>query len=296
MKPLIHIQDPGKAAGFYDNCINNSPNGIIYALSWYLNIVSPDWEILATEDHSAVMPLPLSKSLGRKIIRQPDFAWQLGIFSTMVPSPEIIRHFIHSIPNSYRLRRLCLSKLNIVESSSARYLNSAELDLIRPYSQIHSNYGPSMQKQLSRAGDQSLSYISNVSVHDMLMFAYKFDKFQSQGLKPREISTLRLIISNSIRFRAGQIGAAYDIHNNLCAMVVFLIFKGRAGILHAAASTEGMASGAIEYIIDRFIETNAEKNLVLSVDNPADRKLMEILKSCGSGISNFPCLKSLHRV
>jgi hypothetical protein len=292
LKPLIHIKDPEKAAGFYDNCINNSPNGLIYAQSWYLNIVSPEWEILAAEDHSAVMPLPLIKSLGRKIIRQPDFAWQLGIFSTQVPSPEIIRHFIQSIPKSYRLRRLCLSKLNIVESSSARFLNSAELDLIRPYRHIQSNYGPSMQKQLSLAADHSISYVGNISVHDMLMFAYKLDKFHKQGLKPREISILRLIITNSIRFRAGQIGAAYDKHNNLCATVVFLINKGRASILHAAASNEGLAAGAIEYIIDRFIETNAEKNLVLCVDNPAERKLMDILKCCGSGISNFPCLKS----
>ena len=292
MKPLIHIQDPETAAGFYDNCIHNSPNGVIYALSWYLNIVSPDWEILTTEDHSSVMPLPLIRSLGRKIIQQPEFAWQLGIFSTQVPSPEIIRHFIHSIPKSYRMRRLCLSKLNIVESSSAKFLNAAELDLIRPYRQIKLNYGPSMQKQLSLAADQSISYVGNISVHDMLMFAYKLDKFHPQALKPREISTLRLIITNSIRFRAGQIGAAYDIHNNLCATVVFLIFKGRAAILHAAASGEGLAAGALEYIIDRFIETNAEKNLVLCVENPAERKLVEILQCCGSGISNFPCLKS----
>ena len=77
MKALIHIQDPEDAAGYYDNCISSSPNGLVYALSWYMNIICPDWEILATEDHSAVMPLPVSKSLGRKIIRQPEYSWQL---------------------------------------------------------------------------------------------------------------------------------------------------------------------------------------------------------------------------
>ncbi len=294
MKPLLHIQNPEEASGFYDECIKNSPNGLIYALSWYLNIISPDWEILTTEDHSTVMPLPLTRSLGRKLIRQPDFAWQLGIFSTRVPSPEIIRHFIRSIPHSYRLRKLCLSKLNIVESAATRFLNSSELDLIQPYKHIRSKYGPSMQKQLRLAKDNSLSFISNISVHDMLMFAYKLDKFHSHRLKPRDISVMRLILSNSIRFRMGRIGAAYDAHNNLCATIVFLTFRGRSSILHAAASNEGLASGAIEFILDRFIESNAEKNLVLCVDNPAERKLMDIMKCCGSGISNFPCLKSLN--
>jgi len=293
LKSLIHIRDPEEAAGFYDKCIGTSPNGLIYALSWYMNIVCPDWEILCTKDHSTVMPLPVSRSLGRKVLRQPGFAWQLGVFSTRVPSPEVIQHFLRSIPEGYRLRKLCLSKFNILPSGSARFQNSAELDLIRSYKKIRSKFGPSMQKRLAQAGDHSISFVKNVSVHDMLMFAYRLDRFNRHRLKPREISLLRLIVTNAIRFRSGQIGAAYDSRNNLCATVIFLAFKGRVSILLAAASSEGLASGGIEYIIDRYIEANAEENLVLCVDNPSDSKLMEILKNCGSGISTFPCLKSL---
>ena len=293
MKPLIHIRDPEEATGFYDKCIGNSPNGLIYALSWYQNIVCPDWEILCTEDHSTVMPLPVSRSLGRKILRQPEFSWQLGVFSTRVPSPELIQHFLRSIPEGYRLRKLCLSKFNILPSARTRFQNSTELDLIRPYNKIRSTFGPFMQKRLAIADDHSISFVKNVSINDWLMFAYRLDRFNRHRLKPREISLLRLIVSNAIRFRSGQVGAAYDSRNNLCATVMFLEFKGRASILHAAASNEGLASGGIEYIIDRYIAANAEENLVLCVDNPSDGKLMEILKNCGSGISTFPCIKSL---
>lgn len=293
MKPLLHIQDPEEASGYYDKCINDSPIGQICALSWYLNIICPDWEILAAEDHSTVMPLPVTRSMGRKVIRQPDFAWQLGVFSTKIPSPEVIQHFIRSIPSTYRLRRLCLNKFNIVPSNRARLMNSAELDLIRPYKLIRAKYGPSLRKQLNLSSECSLSYVNNISVHDMLMFAYRLDRFSKHRLKPSEISTLRLIATNAIRYRSGQIGSAYDSHNNLCATVMFLVFNGRASILHASASSDGIASGGIEYIIDRFIELNAEENLVLCVDNPSNRKLMEILKSCGSGISTFPCLRHI---
>lgn len=293
MKPLIHIQDPEKASGYYDKCIGSSPNGLIYALSWYLNIVCPNWEILTSEDHSAVMPLPVIRTLGRRVLKQPDYAFQLGVFSTRIPSPDVIQHFIRSIPEGYRLRRLCMNKFNIVPSGRARFLNSAELDLISPYRVIHSKFGPPMLKRLELAGDKSLSYVNNVSVHDMLMFAYRFDRFNRQRLKSREISTLRIIASNAIRYRTARIGAAYDSHNNLCATVLFMIYNGRASILYAAASSEGMEAGGIEYIIDLFIEMNAEKNLVLCVDNSSDRKLMDILISCGSGISDFPCLRHI---
>jgi hypothetical protein len=291
LKPLLHIQDPEEASEFYDRCIDSSPNGIIYALSWYLDIVCPEWEILATEDHSAVMPLPVTRLLGRKILRQPDFAWQLGIFSTDRPSPDVIQHFIRSIPSSYRRRKLCLSKFNIVPPGDAKHLNSSEMDLIRPAKLLRSRYGPLMQRQLEASRKESLSYVSNVSVHDMLMFSYRLDKFHRQRLKPGDISTLRMLISNAMRFRAGQIGAAYDSHNNLCATVVFFTYNGRTSILHAAASVEGLSSGGIEFIIDRYIQGNAEKDLVLCVDNPVERRLMEIMKNCGSAISTFPCLK-----
>lgn len=291
MTPLIHIRDPAEAASYYDKCISSSPHGLVYALSWYLDITCPEWEILVSEDHSTVMPLPVFRSLGRKVLRQPDYTWQLGVFSTRVPSPDIIQQFIGSVPGSYRVRRLCLSKFNILPANHTRLVNSAELDLIQPYDSIRSRYGPSMKNSLELASQGSLSYVKSVSVHEMLMFAYRLDRFNSSRLKPKDISMLRMIASNAIRYRSGRIGAAYDMHNNLCAVVLFLVFRGRASILHAAASGEGLNHGGIEMIIDRFIRENAEENLVLCIDNPSERKLMEILKSCGSGISTYPCLR-----
>jgi hypothetical protein len=150
-----------------------------------------------------------------------------------------------------------------------------------------------MEKRLEQAAGQALSFVKNISVHEMLMFAYRLDRFNRQRLRPNEISLLRLIATNAVHYRCGQICAAYDAHNNLCATVMFLIYKGRGNILHAAASSEGLAHGGIEYIIDRFIEMNAEENLVLCVDSPTSKKLMEILQACGSGISTFPCLRQL---
>jgi hypothetical protein len=292
LKPLIHIRDPEKAAGSYDKCINDSPNGLIYALSWYLNIVCPDWEILATEDYSTVMPLPVTHAWGRKILRQPEYAWQLGVFSTSIPSPGVVSQFLRSIPDDYRLKRLCLNKLNVLHSGVARVQNSAELDLIRPYTSIRSRYGATMKESLLISQESRLSYVGNISVHDYLMFAYRLDKLQKRRLKPRDISLLRLITTNAIRYRNGQIGAAYDAHNNLVATVTFLVFRGRASIIHATASSEGLASGSIEYIIDRYIKGNAGKNLVLCIDNPDERKIMDILKNCGSALSTSPCIRN----
>ena len=45
----------------WDICIQNAYNSLIYAESWYLDIVSPNWEALVYNDYEYVMPLPLKR-------------------------------------------------------------------------------------------------------------------------------------------------------------------------------------------------------------------------------------------
>jgi hypothetical protein len=291
LNAINHILIPGEAAEDYNRCITASPNGTIYALSWYLDIICPDWELLANRDYSTVMPLPVFRTMGRKIIRQPDFAYQLGVFSVSIPDPETVYRYLRAIPGSYRLRKLCLNKFNIVTKDNARIHNAAELDLISPYKQMRTRYARPIRERLNLAEEHTLGFVGNISVNDLLMFSYRLDKLNKQKLKPNQISTLRLIASNAIRYRSAQIASAFDSANNLCAVILFLIFNGRASILHAAANGEGMKTGAIEFIIDHFIRENSEQNLILSIDNPGDKYLMETLKNFGSGISDYPCLK-----
>jgi hypothetical protein len=258
-----------------------------------MDIICPDWEMLANEDFSTVMPLPVFRSMGRKTIRQPDYAFQLGVFSTSIPDPETVYKYLQAIPNNYRLRKLCLNKFNIVAKNNARINNAAELDLISPYKQTRYRFSRVIQDRLNLAEETSLSFVGNTSVNDLVMFSYRLDKLNKQKLKPNQITNLRLIASNAIRYRSAQLASAYDRTNNLCAVILFLVFNGRASILHAAANLEGMETGAIEFIIDQFIRENSEKNLILSIDNPGDKYLFETLQHFGSGISDYPCLKQI---
>jgi len=41
----------------WDSAIENAQNGLAYALSWYLDIVSPNWDALIFGDYEMVMPL-----------------------------------------------------------------------------------------------------------------------------------------------------------------------------------------------------------------------------------------------
>ncbi len=66
----------------WDACIAKSFNGIIYAYSWYLDIVSPGWKGLVEDDYISVMPLCSRKKIGISYLFQPFFTQQHGVFST----------------------------------------------------------------------------------------------------------------------------------------------------------------------------------------------------------------------
>jgi hypothetical protein len=68
----------------WDNLLAQSPQSSLYAFSWYLDIVSPNWAALIAlqgNDYQVVMPLPIAKNFGMAYIKQPLFCQQLGIFS-----------------------------------------------------------------------------------------------------------------------------------------------------------------------------------------------------------------------
>lgn len=63
----------------WDECIRKSFNGIIYAYSWYLDIVCPSWEALIEGDYKIVMPLSIGKN-GTALFVPTIFCSAIGCF------------------------------------------------------------------------------------------------------------------------------------------------------------------------------------------------------------------------
>lgn len=73
-------------------------SGQPYALSWWLDVVSPGWEALVRVDekgfgYAAVMPLPVKHRFGISYLVQPRFTQQLGVFGEEEPSD-----FLRAVP------------------------------------------------------------------------------------------------------------------------------------------------------------------------------------------------------
>src|SRR6056297_1897646 len=83
----------------WDNCIQHAHNELIYAYSWYLDIVSPHWDALIQGDYEMVMPLPKKRKYRITYLIQPLFTQQLGIFYKKPLTSKEIQPFFDYIYN-----------------------------------------------------------------------------------------------------------------------------------------------------------------------------------------------------
>ena len=65
----------------WDDCINNTTNGLIYATTDYLDNMTDNWHGIIVNDYNCVMPVPWRKKLGIRYSYDVAFVPQLGWFS-----------------------------------------------------------------------------------------------------------------------------------------------------------------------------------------------------------------------
>src|SRR5262245_16003135 len=132
----------------WDATIDASPNGMVYAKSWYLDIVSPGWQGLADENYTSVFPLTHRKKFGISYLYQPFFTQQLGIFSTESVSADAVEKFLSAIPEKFRLTEIQLNHTNKVSRTDFSVSDrlTHHLNLENTYETIQKKYSENLTR------------------------------------------------------------------------------------------------------------------------------------------------------
>ena len=136
----------------WDKCISSSPNSIIYAYSWYLDIVAQNWEALVEDDYVSVFPLPIKRKFGIKYSVQPHWTQQLGLFSSNSINTEKLNEFLRAIPKSFLFYQINLNSFLKVEPTSELKIiqnNNFCLDLIYSYDVLYSAFSKNLKRNLN---------------------------------------------------------------------------------------------------------------------------------------------------
>ena len=245
---IFHLKNKDIDFKRWDDIIRESNNHLTYALSWYLNIVSPDWEALVSSDYEFIMPLPVKTRYKIPYLVQPILTQQLGIFSKNEISENTVKEFVKEIP--YFSYELALNESNFY--GKALIFPNFILDLCSDYKQIYSAFSKNTQRNLHKAIKLNLSIEENLDPTTYITFYFSIDKHYLSPQQP----ILEKIIDKGLAEENLKIYGVYSADNKLIASLCLLQSGNRLIYLLPVSNAEGKDSFAMFLLINHIIKSN----------------------------------------
>jgi hypothetical protein len=277
----------------WDRCIAQSVNGLVYACSWYLDIVSPGWEALEQDDYRSVFPLTGASKMGIHYLRQPFFTQQLGLFSTGLLSKESVAEFLNAIPAKYRLAEIHLNAFNRVDPAQFDTVvrRNHELELVQPYEILAARYSQNTQRNIRKAAAAGVTVKRKVDPDDLIrLFRDNFGKKEGK-LSYKDYLTITRLITHSLRNSSGIIMGAAAEEGSLDAAAFFLMDKSRYIFLFSASDFATRDNGAMFLLVDTFIREHSNRPLILDFEGGHDPGLGRFYKGFGAAETGYPMVR-----
>jgi len=281
---ILYLKNSQIDKNKWDDCIRNAPNGNIYAYSWYLDIISSNWEALVTEDYTTVFPITRRRKWGVSYLCQPPFAQQLGLFSRTFITPEMQDAFLEHVSSNFKLIEINLNKHHkkVAEGFTPVTCVTYELDLIYPYEDIRKAYSENTARNIKKSRGNDI-YLSRHIRPELMVDLFRANRGKGiNTLNDKDYKTLLRLIYQSLHNNTGEILGVFDKYNDLCGAAFFVSGNGKVIFLFSALSPRGRECGAMFYLIDRFISSHAESPLVLDFEGSNDPDLARFYAGFGA--------------
>jgi hypothetical protein len=267
-----------------------SVNGMVYAYSWYLDLVNSRWEGLVENDYERVMPLTPGKKFGIDYLFQPVFTQQLGIFSQSHLTDEVVQNFLDAIPKKYRFIEINLNTHNKINETSPYFTPwlTHEIDLIVSYETIRANYSSNLKRNLKKAESTNIPIVENVKPESVIQLFRKNKGKHLNNLTDRDYDLLRRMIHVLIYKRIAYVAGAFSEMNDLCAGAFFVFSNKKVIFFFSATDDIAKATGAMPLLIDHFIRKHANSHLTLDFEGSNDINLARFYKSFGAKVISYP--------
>jgi hypothetical protein len=277
----------------WDACIEASSSGVICALSWFLDIVAPEWQAVVLEEgetYVSVMPLAGTSKFGFSHLKAAYYCQQLGIISVRPVEylhvaalflDEISQRFrfIHNYKflteNTAELVRL-RSQYNLVPQFT-RYLV-----LKRPYSEIYASYNRDRKMNLKRAQRANLQLEESDDIEPMI-------DFFKANVAPKLLggfaeSSYQMLRELFTKMREEKLGFLYYASHKgrLNAGGLFTNYKNKIGYIFNAADNTGRVTNGRTLILDELIQQHAHTDKVLDFESPPVPDIDEFYGSFGA--------------
>jgi len=268
----------------WDRCINQSINGNVYALSWFLLLVHEGWEALVENDYERVMPLTGGTKFGFSYLFQPYFSQQLGVYSTTKLSPGVVEDFLQAVPSRFKYIDIKLNSYNKTDSADPNFIPNKNhvLDLIHEYSIIVGKYSTNTRRNLKKSQKNKLSLMKNIKPETLITL---FRENRGKSLRKwnnRHYGILKRLMYAAVYKGKGVVYGVFNNHNELNASAFFIRNNNRLIFLFSGANEEARENAAMTYLINGVIEEHTPSQMILDFEGSNDENLARFYKGFGA--------------
>jgi hypothetical protein len=309
----------------WDTCIEQSPQAVIYAHAFYLDIVSPFWEAIVEEENGnylTVMPLTWRKKYGITFLHQPIFCQQLGLFSIAKEiSMEKIGQFFHLLFETYpfipryqwnvhntrifkNLHQKDFVNLSgesiFLQKFSHKHLTfftTHHLSLSQPYSVLYQNYSKDRKMNLKRAKKAHLEIIESEDMEPLLaMFEKDIAQKLPKGVAPNAYELFREIYMALKERKWGKLFYTKNTKGEIKAGALFVFYQNQIIYLFNACYQEARKENGRTLLIDHIIQNYANSTYTFDFESPEIERIAYFYKSFGAEEILYPALLNYNQL
>ncbi|MCU0390489.1 MAG: hypothetical protein MUE81_05190 [Thermoflexibacter sp.] len=292
----------------WDECITLSPQAQLYANSFYLDIVSPNWEAIVKinqDKYLTVMPLPIKKKYGISFLHQPLFCQQLGLFSIQQEISEeekkifltLVLERFRFIPSyQFNTHHSNLSFLSN-ENQLFTFHQTHYLSLKDEYIILHQNYSHDRKLNLRRALKANIQIIESQDIKPLLFMFEKDIAAKIQGGVASEAYSLMERIFEGLKTRKScKMLYAKNLQGEITAGGLFAFYQDKIIYLFNAGYSHTRKENGRTLLIDWIIRQNANSSLVFDFESAEVASIAYFYKSFGSTAMPYPVIKQYNQL
>ena len=264
MEKLYIIPSHKIDLGKWDCCITKHPNGLIYAQSDYLNIMTSNWHGIVVGNYKAVMPLPWRRKYGIRYLYTPAFMQQLGFIGSelfdfslcykKIKSFALVGDYLFNYNN-------CLN-----EHMKATSFNNFILDLSPPIESIRANYRNNLIRNLKRDAARGLRYVKSTDIEGTLAFHYQLQSVNISHVSDLDYAHFSELCQLFALKNQCIVRQVMNENGILLSAALLLKDERRLYYIINVTTSEGKSFQANHYLTDQIINEFSGTELLLDFE------------------------------
>ena len=271
----------------WDKTIETSPDGRLYATSWFLDIMAPNWQALVANDYEFVMPLPARSKYGIEYIFQPAFCQQLGVFGKTKIDQSTTDAFLTAAQKHFKYIEINGHSGQLKSSYKFIERKNYLLDLNHSFEELQKQFSRSATRNINKAREELITVTKAEDASELINLHRQ--RYGYTLATPTNLADVQKLFEKAIEKGCGHFYYAKDIEGNSIASSGYIQFKDRLTFLMNGNLKTGLNSGASHLIKSYVIEQFAGRNLWMDFEGSDTASFARFYEQYGAKpIDNYP--------